>query len=116
MITDRDLERIATAIDDAMRHTSAARPRACWEHVEWLRLKADLLDRLAAAQRSWHGSLSRRAELIRDNAERLADDLTGALTARELEVLPQQGGMARSQAAPRWAEATARAADSAEPE
>ncbi|SHE79851.1 hypothetical protein [Streptoalloteichus hindustanus] len=106
MTTDRDLERVAAAIDDAMRDAPAARPRARWEHVEWLRLKADLLDRLAAAQRSGHGSLSRRAELVRDNAERLADHLTGVVP--DPGPLPEQGWPGTGS---RWAAAAAHATD-----
>lgn len=71
MITDLELERVAAAIERAFRRPAEEN----WTQVERLRLQADLLDRLAAAQRHWSGSLSRRAELVRDAAERLADDL-----------------------------------------
>ncbi|GGM43306.1 hypothetical protein GCM10012275_12830 [Longimycelium tulufanense] len=121
MITDRDLERIAAAIDDAMRDIAAAQPRSRWEHVEWLRLKADLLDRLAAAQRSWHGSLAHRAELLRDHAERLADQLTGVLPAEvgpewPAGAVPVQGVASGGSVIPLWNDTTARAADTADQE
>jgi hypothetical protein len=73
MITDLELERVAAAIERALRRPGDSRPSddryTSWTHVERLRLHADLLDRLAAAQRHWTGSLSRRAELVRDAAE-----------------------------------------------
>ncbi|MEU6269008.1 hypothetical protein [Saccharopolyspora shandongensis] len=77
MITELELERVAAAIERAFRGPA----RQDWAHVERLRLQADLLDRLAAAQRHWSGSLSRRAELVRDAAERLADELNQVTTA-----------------------------------
>lgn len=81
MITDLELERIAAAIDRALPRSGN---KADWTQVERLRLQSDLLDRLAAAQRNWSGSLSRQAEIVRDSAERLADELTkvsGALAS-----------------------------------
>jgi hypothetical protein len=77
MITELELERVAAAIERAFRHPA----EDSWVQVERLRLQADLLDRLAAAQRHWSGSLSRRAELVRDAAEQMADDLNGVTNA-----------------------------------
>jgi hypothetical protein len=81
MITELELERVAAAIERGFRHE--ADPD--WTEVERLRLQADLVDRLAASQRHWSGSLSRRAELLRDAAERMADDLTGVTTAIDVD-------------------------------
>ncbi|AHH93940.1 hypothetical protein KALB_564 [Kutzneria albida DSM 43870] len=78
MNTDGDAERVAAALDQAMRQISTERDWSAWQQVRWLRLRADLLDRLAAEQNGGHGSLARRAELVRDRAERLADRLNGA--------------------------------------
>ena len=80
MITDLELERAAAAVERALRGPAGA---TGWEQVERLRLQSDLLDRLAAAQRHWSGSISRRAELVRDAAERLADELTHAPSAAD---------------------------------
>jgi hypothetical protein len=80
MITDLELERVAAAIERALRRPGDA-SSADWTEVERLRLQSDLLDRLAAAQRHWTGSLSRRAELLRDSAERLADELNRVTSA-----------------------------------
>ncbi|GAA0511558.1 hypothetical protein GCM10011581_01740 [Saccharopolyspora subtropica] len=80
MITELELERVAAAIERAF----GGPVRCDWAQVERLRLQADLFDRLAAAQRHWSGSLSRRAELLRDAAERMADELNrvpGAIAA-----------------------------------
>ncbi|MER7015550.1 hypothetical protein ABT324_29300 [Saccharopolyspora sp. NPDC000359] len=85
MITELELERVAAAIDRAFRHPEAAD----WAAVERLRLHADLLDRLAAAQRHWSSSLSRRAELVRDAAERMADELNHVTNAIAVD-LPHQ--------------------------
>lgn len=74
MITNRDLKKIARAIDGAMTNLADTNEPS-WTEVELLRLKADLFDRLAAAGRSWTGTLGRRAELMRDRAERMADQL-----------------------------------------
>ncbi len=82
MITDLELERVAAAIERALRESGRAEP-ATWTQVERLRLQADLLDRLAAAQRHWSGSLSGRAELVRDAAEQLADELNRVDAALE---------------------------------
>ncbi|GAA2810152.1 hypothetical protein [Saccharopolyspora taberi] len=78
MITDLELERVAAAIERTLRGPAGA---AGWEQVERLRLQSDLLDRLAAAQRHWSGSISHRAELVRDAAERMADELNHAPVA-----------------------------------
>ncbi|MER7079843.1 hypothetical protein SAMN02982929_07090 [Saccharopolyspora kobensis] len=90
MITELELERIAAAIDRAFRHPGTAD----WAAVERLRLHADLLDRLAAAQRHWSGSLSRRAELARDAAERMADELNHVTSAIAVD-LPHQAATHR---------------------
>ncbi|GAA4889345.1 MULTISPECIES: hypothetical protein [Saccharopolyspora] len=78
MITELELERIAAAIERAFRRTTEG---PSWAEVERLRLQADLVDRLAAAQRHWSGSLSARAELLRDAAERMADELNHVTSA-----------------------------------
>lgn len=71
----QQLERIACTLDETMTTTAATDSTwTPWEHVEWLRLQADLLDRLAAAAGPAH-PLSGRAELLRDEAERMADRL-----------------------------------------
>ncbi|KAA2262948.1 hypothetical protein F0L68_10775 [Solihabitans fulvus] len=75
MSTSDGIDRVAAAIDETMREVSSTPLWSPWEHVEWLRLKADLLDRLAAARDGSTGALARRAELVRDRAERLADQL-----------------------------------------
>jgi hypothetical protein len=75
MIANRDLKKIASAIDDAMTDPRVAPTRPNWTEVERLRLKADLFGRLAAAGRSWTNTLGRRAELLRDRAERMAEQL-----------------------------------------
>ncbi|MGW1677649.1 hypothetical protein [Saccharopolyspora sp. NPDC002376] len=80
MITELELERVAAAIERAFRHPGAAD----WAEVERLRLQADLFDRLAAAQRHWSSSLARRAELVRDAAERIADELNHVTSAIDL--------------------------------
>ncbi|MBB5956533.1 hypothetical protein FHS29_003119 [Saccharothrix tamanrassetensis] len=68
------LERIALAVDEVMAETVAIGVLTPWEHVDWLRLHADLLDRLGAAAGA--GSpVSGRGELVRDRAERMADRL-----------------------------------------
>lgn len=88
MSTDGDAERVAAALDHAMREISTERDWSAWQQVEWLRLRADLLDRLAAVQHGGYGTLARRAELVRDRAERLADRLNGApLAAGETTVV-----------------------------
>lgn len=87
MITELELERVAAAIERGFRHESDPD----WTEVERLRLQADLLDRLAASQRHWSGSLSRRAELLRDAAERMADDLTGVTTAIDVDDVTPAG-------------------------
>jgi hypothetical protein len=92
MAAGRELERIASAIDATMRECDAARAQTGWEHVEWLRLKADLFDRLAAADREESGQLARRAELIRDRAERLADAFNRVATARPRTGQPAEAG------------------------
>lgn len=78
MITDLELERVAAAIERALFRSGSSTD---WTQVERLRLQSDLFDRLAAAQRNWTGSLSRRAELLRDSAERLADELNHVASA-----------------------------------
>ncbi len=88
MITDLELERVAAAIERAFRRSGDAGGGG-WPQVERLRLQSDLLDRLAASQRHGTGSLSRRAELVRDAAERLADQLN--------QVAADQGATATSQ-------------------
>ncbi|CAL99920.1 hypothetical protein A8924_0974 [Saccharopolyspora erythraea NRRL 2338] len=83
MITDLELERVAAVIERVLRRRDGT---ATWEQVERLRLQSDLLDRLAAAQRHWGGSIGGRAEMVRDAAERLADELNrapGATTEHE---------------------------------
>lgn len=66
------LERVAGELDEAMVAIAAEAGHAWhpWQHVDWLRLQADLLDRLGAA---CDGPVTGRAELLRDRAERLAD-------------------------------------------
>lgn len=89
MITDLELERVAAAIERSLFRAAGGTD---WAQVERLRLHSDLLDRLAAAQRHWTGSLSRQAEIVRDSAERLADELStvsGALTS----TAPDRGGV-----------------------
>ncbi|XVV04363.1 hypothetical protein ACQPW3_02790 [Actinosynnema sp. CA-248983] len=68
------LERVAVVLDEVMAETSATGALTPWEHVDWLRLHADLLDRLGAAAGPASG-VSGRGELVRDQAERLADRL-----------------------------------------
>ncbi|GAA4612101.1 hypothetical protein [Saccharopolyspora hordei] len=85
MITELELERTAAALDRAFREPETTD----WTTVERLRLHADLLDRLAAAQRHWSGPVSRRAELVRDSAERMADELTNVTSSIDLD-LPHQ--------------------------
>ncbi|MBB5807343.1 hypothetical protein F4560_007111 [Saccharothrix ecbatanensis] len=66
------LEQVAGELDEAMVAIAAEAGHAWhpWQHVDWLRLQADLLDRLGAA---CGGPVTGRAELLRDRAERLAD-------------------------------------------
>lgn len=98
MITDRQLLGIADAVDATMGEAPGAAPDTGWAHVEWLRLKADLLSRLAAAERRSGGELAWRAELIRDEAERTADELAGLtatvhpLPARTLQAVSAEHG------------------------
>ncbi|MEV0680953.1 hypothetical protein AB0I60_31000 [Actinosynnema sp. NPDC050436] len=68
------LERVAVVLDEVMAETAATGVLTPWEHVDWLRLHADLLDRLGAAAGDGSG-VSGRGELVRDRAERLADRL-----------------------------------------
>lgn len=86
MITDQQLLGIADAVDTTMGDAPGANPETGWAHVEWLRLKADLLSRLAAAERCTGGELAWRAELIRDEAERTADELAGLTAVHPLPV------------------------------
>ncbi|MFB9908883.1 hypothetical protein [Allokutzneria oryzae] len=103
MTVDRELGQIAEAIDRAMHRISTAQTDPSWEHVEWLRLKADLLDRLAAAQRGT-GQIARRAELIRDRAERMADELTRIIPAAP-------PGQHRAEVVQLWADGSRAAAE-----
>ncbi|MBW4718977.1 hypothetical protein [Saccharothrix obliqua] len=64
------LERVAVVLDEVM--AEAAATLSPWEQVEWLRLHADLLDRLGAAA-GGGSAVSGRGELVRDRAERMAD-------------------------------------------
>ncbi|MCP2169296.1 hypothetical protein [Goodfellowiella coeruleoviolacea] len=82
MSAERRLTLIADAIDQAMRQIAIGQIWSPWENVEWLRLRADLLDRLAGVAGADSDALARRAELVRDRAERLAD---------QLNRVPQQG-------------------------
>ncbi len=68
------LERVAVVLDQVMAETAATGALTPWEQVDWLRLHADLLDRLGAAAGS-SSAVSGRGELVRDQAERLADRL-----------------------------------------
>jgi hypothetical protein len=70
------LEQVAGELDEAMVAVAARAGTAWhpWQHIEWLRLQADLLDRLGAA---FGGPGSCRAELLRDRAERMADRING---------------------------------------
>ncbi|WP_190819008.1 hypothetical protein [Saccharopolyspora pogona] len=68
------------AIEHALRPPAGEN----WTQVERLRLQTDLRS-LAAAQRHWSGSPSRRAEPVRDAAERLADDLNQVTSDRPAE-------------------------------
>lgn len=68
------LERVAVVLDEVMAETAATGVLTPWEHVDWLRLHADLLDRLGAAAGDGSG-VSGRGELVRDRAERMADRL-----------------------------------------
>ncbi|GAA0217888.1 hypothetical protein GCM10010492_14650 [Saccharothrix mutabilis subsp. mutabilis] len=70
------LERVAVVLDEVMAETAATGALTPWEHVDWLRLHADLLDRLGAAAGP-ASAVSGRGELVRDQAERLADRLNG---------------------------------------
>ncbi|MCE6994192.1 hypothetical protein LZG04_05100 [Saccharothrix sp. S26] len=74
------LEEIAGDLDEVMVAVAARAGTAWhpWQHIEWLRLQADLLDRLGAA---FGGPGSSRAELLRDRAERMADRLNGMPSA-----------------------------------
>ncbi|MFE9743751.1 hypothetical protein ACFYOT_02485 [Saccharothrix saharensis] len=76
------LEEVAGELDEVMVAVAAHAGATWhpWQHVEWLRLQADLLDRLGAA---FGGPGSCRAELLRDRAERLADRINGMPTARD---------------------------------
>ncbi|GGP34875.1 hypothetical protein [Saccharothrix coeruleofusca] len=86
------LERIAHTLDETMTATAAADSTwTPWEHVEWLRLQADLLDRLAAAAGPGH-PLSGRAALLRDEAERMADRLN-RVPAFEPDPVPHPTGV-----------------------
>lgn len=98
-----DVAELAGALDRVMREIADRRRWSGWELVEWLRLKADLLDRLAAAQDPDTGGLAHRAELVRDHAERLADQLTRAPTA--------PGPRHETEVVRLWARATSTAAD-----
>ncbi|GAB3282947.1 hypothetical protein [Parasphingorhabdus pacifica] len=104
MITDLELEKVAAAIERALLRSDDS---AGWPQVERLRLHSDLLDRLAAAQRNWTGSLSRQAELVRDSAERLADDLNQVASAIASSTEPDVSGAVPEQSTgdsfrPRW--------------
>jgi hypothetical protein len=70
------VEEVAGELDEVMVSVAARAGTAWhpWQHIEWLRLQADLLDRLGAA---FGGPGSCRAELLRDRAERMADRLNG---------------------------------------
>ena len=70
------LEQVAGELDEAMVAVAAHAGTTWhpWQHIEWLRLQADLLDRLGAA---FGGPGSCRAELLRDRAERMADRING---------------------------------------
>ncbi|MFI9815192.1 hypothetical protein [Saccharothrix variisporea] len=68
------LERVAVVLDEVMAETAATGALTPWQHVDWLRLHADLLDRLGAAAGA-SSPVSGRGELVRDRAERLADRL-----------------------------------------
>lgn len=70
------LERVVVVLDEVMAETAATGALTPWEHVDWLRLHADLLDRLGAAAGP-ASAVSGRGELVRDQAERLADRLNG---------------------------------------
>lgn len=61
MITDLELERVAAVIERVLRRRDGT---ATWEQVERLRLQSDLLDRLAAAQRHWGGSIGDRKSVV----------------------------------------------------
>lgn len=76
IITDmrEHLERVAVVLDEVMAETAATGVLTPWEHVDWLRLHADLLDRLGAAAGT-DSPISGRGELVRDRAERTADRL-----------------------------------------
>ncbi|MEV8438520.1 hypothetical protein AB0425_14170 [Actinosynnema sp. NPDC051121] len=75
------VEEVAGELDEVMVAVAARAGAAWqpWQHVEWLRLQADLLDRLGAA---FGGPGSCRAELLRDRAERMADRLNGMPSSR----------------------------------
>ncbi|WP_147454991.1 hypothetical protein [Saccharothrix australiensis] len=68
------LERVAVVLDEVMGETAATGVMTPWQHVDWLRLHADLLDRLGAAAGAG-SAVSGRGELVRDRAERMADRL-----------------------------------------
>ncbi|MEJ2859414.1 MULTISPECIES: hypothetical protein [unclassified Saccharothrix] len=68
------LERVAVVLNEVMAETAATGTLTPWQHVDWLRLHADLLDRLGAAA-GGNSEVSGRGELVRDRAERLADQL-----------------------------------------
>ena len=68
------LERVAVVLDEVMAETAATGVLTPWEHVDWLRLHADLLDRLGSAAGP-SSAVSGRGELVRDQAERIADRL-----------------------------------------
>ncbi|MFD1146394.1 hypothetical protein [Saccharothrix hoggarensis] len=77
-------EQVADEVDEVML-TIAARNAMTWQpwqHVDWLRVQADLLDRLGAAC-GGAGPVSGRAELLRDRAERMADHLNGVPSAAD---------------------------------
>ncbi|NUT52131.1 MAG: hypothetical protein HOV94_33275 [Saccharothrix sp.] len=70
------VEQVAGELDEVMVAVAAEAGASWhpWQHIEWLRLQADLLDRLGAA---CGGPGSCRADLLRDRAARMADRVNG---------------------------------------